>query len=269
MSSLAATTGRPRIAAYVISWTGHGDAARAIAAGLVGHVDRLVVVYSNAAGTIEDGPGEWVQVPNEYFYGMKFLTTLRDFDADLMLQVQADASSDDWPGLVARCRDAFAARPALGVWTPLVDWTYFDLGSILIAREPDGICQVTRTDSVVWALSAPMCDALRDLDLTRNTFGWGIDSAASAIAHNRGLEVVVDLETLVGHPQPSAYDQDAAYLQGQEFLQQLGPGERRSMELFRLYQELRVAERLGLPSRAVKSGRAVLGRLRRRVLAHH
>ena len=95
----------PTLDIVVVSWQGHAERSRHIArqiAGLPGV--RLRVIYSNAEGERENGPGTWQQVPDDHFFGRKFAAALRDFDGDVLLLVQADALCTDWPAIVARCR---------------------------------------------------------------------------------------------------------------------------------------------------------------------
>jgi hypothetical protein len=238
-SGLPAARPPLRIWAYIISWTGREEAARHIAERLVEHVDRLTVVYSNAAGTPASGPGIWQQVPDEYFYGKKFETSLLAFSGDVMLQVQADASIDDWGRLAARCRHVFSTRPALGVWSPDVDYSWWSLPVIDIAADADGLHQVTLTDSVVWALSRDVCDRLRALDYDRNKYGWGIDIAAALFSHNHGLDVLLDTTVPVAHPSTTAYSEAEAEAAMADFFSGLTASEQRTFALLKAHHQLR------------------------------
>ncbi len=198
----------PSVWAYVIGWTGHEEHARQIAAAIEDHVDRLVVVYSHRSGTPHSGAGEWRQVSDDLYYGGKFATALDDFDGDVMLHVQADASAD-WPRLAGACRDAFATREGLGVWSPVIDYSPMSVETTSV-RVVDGMHRVAVTDSVVWALSREVCDWFRTLDPGANTYGFGFEGVAAAHCHVAGLEVVVDPSVPVKHPRSRGYDSTRA-----------------------------------------------------------
>jgi hypothetical protein len=250
------TAGRPlQVWAYIISWTGREDAARHIAARLVGEVDRLTVVYSNASGSTASGPGTWQQVPDEYFYGRKFEASLAAFAGDVMLQIQADASIDDWAGLAARCRHVFSTRPAVGVWSPHVDYSWWSLPVTDVARDADGLHQVTLTDSVVWAISRDVCDRLRMLDYGVNKYGWGIDIAAALFSHNHGLDVLLDTTVQVAHPSTTAYSEAEAEAAMGDFFNGLTACERRTFALLKAHHRLRREEIARLERPDVPPGR--------------
>ncbi|MWB97274.1 hypothetical protein [Agromyces seonyuensis] len=262
-----------RLVAYIICWTGWEERSRDLAAALVEHVGRLVVVYSNRAGTIEDGAGHWMQVPDDYFYGRKFESSLLDFDGDIMLHVQADAVTEDWGALVARCRERFATRPDLAIWSPEVDYTPLPVWLTSLADLGDDLRLVTSTDSVVWALSAEICDWLRPLDLALDHYGWGIDIGVAIHAHALAREVVIDHSVFVDHPKSRAYDSENAYRLELEFLEAaLTPAEQRlkvvldsgmatRRELVALEENTRTIRRA---ARALRAGpRAVSSTLRR------
>jgi hypothetical protein len=102
--------------AVIISWEGFGKKAQAIAQALEGAVARITVIYSNASGTPESGPGKWVRLPQSRYFGAKFCASLDLVDdSEIMLQIQADAESDDWPALVAGCQQCFDQHGSLGV----------------------------------------------------------------------------------------------------------------------------------------------------------
>jgi hypothetical protein len=231
------------VEAFVISWTGFADSARTIAGSLSPLVDRVTVVYSNREGTTETGPGDWVQVPDAYFYSKKFETCLEHFTGEVMLQVQADASCDDWPALISALESAFE-RPTMGVWSPVVDFSGWPLDRVALTPMSESLTYVATTDSVVWGLSAQVCSRLHELDYDLDPFGYGygIDIAASAIAFSRGGEVVMDSRVFVSHPHGTAYDRNAADAGSQFFLAQLSHAETRYLVLLQVIFKARNRE---------------------------
>lgn len=215
-----------RIHAFVISWQGWDAAAARIARELAPHVHVLTVIHSDPSGTAPPGSQGWEIVPNSHFYGLKFRRSLDLLAGDVMLQVQADTTCDDWPLLVVAARHAFATHPALGVWAPDVNFTPMPTRLTALSPSNGPLRHVAIVDGIVWALSAAVCGRLTALDYTRNNVGWGIDWAAAAFAHATGREVLVDTSIAVGHPMSRGYETEDALGQLEEFLEGLDDHER-------------------------------------------
>lgn len=216
----------PSIDAFIICWTGKEQLAQHIAAAIASQVDRLFVIYSNASNTVVQGAGEWIQVPDEYFYGKKFEACLQRTDADVMLQIQADAGHDDWPAVIAACRRAFAEWPDLAVWAPSVDHTPYHIARSGIVEAAPGLYHVAQTDGVVWAMTRATCDRLREFDYDINNLGWGMDWVAICHAYANGNTVLVDTSILVVHPRGHGYKGHIAREQMYRFFERMTLRER-------------------------------------------
>lgn len=226
--------GRVPVHACIVCWTGREEAARAIASGLGGCVAQLTVVYSNAEDRDERGAGDWVKVPDAWFYGRKFRRLLDAHRGGVLLLVQADAQCDDWDGLARRCAEVFAADPALGVWAPDIDYSPFPIDLVALRPLPGtSLCEAVHTDGIVWGIAEPVVHRLRQMDYDCNNLGWGIDWAALAFARTARLRIVRDRALHVRHPKGSGYGIRAAREQMARFLTQLTPAERRQVALLR------------------------------------
>lgn len=216
------------IAGVVISWEGMHAAALEIAEGLAGSVDSLFVIYSNNLGQPESGPGAWHSVPQDWYFGRKFAAALQIAPLDsTLLVVSADASSEDWAGLVNGLRSARASDPSIAVWAPDLDRTPWPSHIVAETNEDEnGLLGVVQTDGVVWALVPEIAARIRDLDLSTNNLGWGIDWTASASAHLAGWRVVRDLRHRVQHAEGRGYSSGVAAQQFKNLLCQLSPEER-------------------------------------------
>ncbi|HSW19865.1 MAG TPA: hypothetical protein VLJ86_21785 [Ramlibacter sp.] len=231
----------PTLHACVISWPGHEDHSREIAARLLGAVDQLTVIYSTRdEQPLPQGAGEWVQVPDAWWYGRKHRECLRLHDCDILLQIQADAQCEDWAALAARCRQAHVASPSLGVWAPDIDNSDWPTDVSAIARASDGrMSFVAGTDCIVWSLSAPVAQRVRTLDYECTNLGWGVDLAAIAYAYTHDLQVVKDSTVSVHHPAGRRYDSQEAERQMNVFLAQLTAQEAVVCQLMRAYMNQR------------------------------
>jgi len=219
---------RHAVHAVIISWTGHGARAQQIASDIADHADRVTVVYSNAANAPEAGTGDWVQVDNALFFGPKLATGMRRHGAeDFLLLIQADAVSEDWPGVIRALKDCAAARPALGVWTPVIDTSFYHARCLTVAATSDPRYEhACQTDGIVLALHRQIIQRLCDLDFGSNNLGWGIDKFANSVALALGREIILDRSLTVRHSPGRGYDQAQAVAQMNAFLSQMTERER-------------------------------------------
>ena len=212
----------------IVSWEGYGDAAREIAASLDGHVDRLTVVYSNKANSVETGAGDWVQFDNADFFGPKLAGLLKATGEDILLVIHADTSTEDWPALVARCRAVFATEPDVGVWAPTVTHTPFTRQMVerYGRNGPETVLlESVIADLIVTAFRGGVVDRLKALDLSMNNIGWGADWFAAAYCFGHHKRVVHDLSIDVSHPKGSGYEHEQAHAQQAAFFAQADPEE--------------------------------------------
>ena len=214
------------IHAFIICWTGKEESARHIAHALAPHVAHLTVIYSNNSNILQEGAGEWVMVPDDWFYGKKFVKCLELHRGQIMLQIQADAQYDNWPQVIKRCQYAYQTYRGLGVWAPDVDYTHFTLDKVILGTAPGGEhAMVAQTDGIVWSISPPVLQRLREFNYEQNNLGWGMDWAAASFALAHNMLVLRDLTIKIGHPKGSGYDMDLAATQQRQFLMQMLPQE--------------------------------------------
>ena len=209
-----------KIHLFVISWTGKREAAEAIVAS-ASRADFRTVIYSNASESPEEGTGEWVSVPNAWFFGRKFERALEAFhpEADIFLLVQADAVLADWNRVIDRCREAFRDE-TVGVWAPQVDYTFFTDARVVLRPSKVGWV-VAQTDGIVFSFRRSTAERLKNLDYSVCNLGWGIDWAAIVHAHTEGREAHRDTHIHVHHPKGSGYDPAIAHAQMRALLRQL------------------------------------------------
>jgi len=210
-----------------------GERSRRIASQIVGMPGvNLRVIYSNATGEPEHGPGQWEQVPNACFFGAKFAAALTSCRSDVLLIVQADALFADWRQIVARCQTRFAERPRLGLWTPRIDHTPWTSDRVDVESIPDqGLTAVAQTDGVVLAFSSSVMRRMRELDYDRNNLGWGIDWNAICHCYTHGLEVLREDGQTVMHAPSRGYGWREAVSQWHDFMGQLNDQERRMLQI--------------------------------------
>lgn len=211
--------------AFVFSWPGWEENARRIACNLLGCVDRLTVIYKTEDANLEHGAGQWVRIPDDWYYGMQCRKSMELFSCDVMVHVQADAECEDWPRLISRCRHAFRDHPQVGIWSPDVFHTSHTPDRTGIWPIDHDLLAVTNTDGVVWAISKDIVAWMKTLDYSCNNMGWLISEAAAAHAFTNNRLVLLDLGVKVTHPKGSGYDRNVARKQSEVFLKQLSSTE--------------------------------------------
>lgn len=227
--------GQLHVHVNILAWTGFEEKAKIIEKALIDHADSVSVIYSVPEGGPEV-PHHWVRVDYDCFFGCKFQKAITLHPGGVMLQIQADAHSDNWPELLGRCRQAFTDYPELGVWGPQVDYSMWSLDRVYIdSFEPENsLVSVRQTDGIVWALSEPVIERMRQADYSGNRLGWGIDSLAIAFAFSHNMLVLRDTSLQVHHPKGAGYGADEAAKQLEWFLKQFSAQERIQMKITRI-----------------------------------
>jgi hypothetical protein len=220
------------IAIWIVSWTGQHEKASAIELSLAAEYPNVTVIYSDQNESDPNFPAvkneRWKTVPNTYFFSQKFQCAIRDFDGKILLLITADVEFPDWPLVARKCVEAFRHHDAIGVWSPSVYHSNWQLRAFSLEKlRGTSLHRVFQTDSVVWALSRPVIDHMRSLDYAKNIYGWGIDTMACMYCHANGLLVAIDESINVFHPAGSGYDQEGAAIQRDWFLSQRAPEEAR------------------------------------------
>jgi hypothetical protein len=211
----------PQIHAFIFCWPGQVENARRIRDAVAAHVDRLAVIDASGEKA-PDTDAAWLCVDPLYFYGHQFREALSLFEGDVLLQIQADASSDDWPLLVETCRTRFRALPRLGVWGPEIDHTFWATEQVKLYDVAGGdVVGVAQTDCIVWALHEQVVSFLKTLDFDDNNYGWGVDWAAIGYALNVHRRVLRDCRVAVRHPKGSGYAHASARIGMKKFLARL------------------------------------------------
>lgn len=220
-----------KIHAFVISWSGYSNNAAKIAHELGPIVDKLTVVYSNAEGNLEKGKGNWISVPDDWFYGKKHLKCLQEFEGEIFLQIQADAECLDWQRLIEFCRNAFERDKSLGVWAPLVIGSAHTAESIFQDNDLTSK-SVALVDAIVWAMRSDIVNRMHPLPFQANKYGWGIDLAACVMAWSNGFKVTIESGIKVNHKYGSGYDRSEAQSLMRDFLAQLPEPQMELLNIF-------------------------------------
>jgi len=230
---------RPKIFTYIISWAQMHDNALIIANSILDSCDKVSIVYSDPDENFtiyNKHPIHLIRRNNDGFFSDKFNACMEDFSGDVLLIIHADCHSNDWNLLINSCLDSFNSFKSLGIWSPLIEWTAFDLSKTEVGKiKHTNLSLVIQTDTIVTAFSKKIISRLKKLNFTNNLYGWGIGWAANAYSLSCGHLSLVDRSIKVSHPKESKYKALEAARQRNEFLQQCSPQEIAQLSLMRCF----------------------------------
>lgn len=210
---------------HVIAWPGKEDSAQEILSALRNSRLNATVFYARSGENTYVPPDDWIVVEG-FGYGRIFQASLEQMRSDVLLHIHSDCVASNWPAVARRAFDVFSADH-VGVWSPIVDWSFWSLSRTQIGRGTlTRTRSVTTVDGIVWAFTSAVAKRLRSLDFSVTPKGWGIDVAACAIARKSGSTVLMDKSIKVRHPRGSGYKHAEAEREAEKFAQQLDPLER-------------------------------------------
>lgn len=220
-----------KIHACVVSWKGQHDNAARIAAAIANDVDARTIVFSDPDPALAPpAVCQLIRTDDALYWGDKFSTCLQQIlmnaGTDVMLLIHADCRSEDWAGMVRRCRQKMGAYSKIGLWAPLVEGAGISLDLTRTLSSDDSLNLVSYVDGLVFAITRPVIQRLQKYDFSHNKFGWGIDWAICAYVITNNMLVAVDGSVRVTHPPGRGYDSAEARDQMVVFCQQMTPQEK-------------------------------------------
>lgn len=210
------------IGIFIISWENQHVNAKAIANEIMKFEKNVSIVYSDPDPNLSlETECKLIKRPNDLFWGDKFSACIKACDADIMLCIHADCSTDNWKKLIKNCQKAYTEIPKLSVWAPLIHGTGFPLTITNIMPIKDTPLHiVANTDGMIFSLDRHSINRMKKVDYSSNIYGWGISPLFCAHAFVTNRLVVVDKSVVVNHPMGSGYDRTEAYSQLNHFRHQ-------------------------------------------------
>jgi hypothetical protein len=225
---------------FVISWASRHQDSLKIAQQIGSHANHVSIIYSDPDEQYELPFAGAIKVPDSLYFGGKFKACLDNCTSEIMLVIQADASCDNWPGLIEKCKAAFLKIKNLGTWAPLVDYTAFHLGRTFMCKlYSDNYNLVAQTDCTVFAIPKIVQDRLRSLNYENNVYGWGMDWAAISFGYANKMVAIVDESVKILHPMGTNYNRETAYKQMLDFLRQLTMDEQIQFHLLQAFVDFK------------------------------
>src|SRR5262245_10560274 len=196
--------GNPRqsIHTFIISWSEKHDNAARIVKAVAPSSDAVTVVYSDSNDDFNPNFScATIKRSNELFFGDKFRACTQSCNTDILLMIHADCDCEDWSKVVRHCRSALEQIPQIGVWVPLINYTYWSLDRTEIKKIADSpFIIVAQTNAIVVGLARPILNRMRKVNYDKNIYGWGIDLMFNYCAYSIGMISVVDTSIFVHHP---------------------------------------------------------------------
>ena len=147
--------------------------------------DKVIVINSDD----DNEEDRWINIGDECFYTDQFLKALELFDGDVLFHIQGDASYDKLGELVKDAQKYFEEYE-WGIYAPNVDYTWYtsentDIQSLQSNHE--NIKMVADTDCTCWFIHKDIINEFknRNIDMSDQKMGWGIDLCLSAISLDR------------------------------------------------------------------------------------
>lgn len=210
----------------IVSWPGQHQRAVDIAESLIGTCNRISIIYSGHDERIIQGSGyERIYRQEPSFWGDKFETAINVCDSDILIMVHADCLCNDWIKFVSKCQVAMR-DPSISVYSPMILGSPWVLNRTRINHLHENLFEVAQIDALVFALSKPVISRMRNIDYSKNLFGWGIDWFFVSYSYAAGYKVVMDTSIRVMHKSGSGYDKNQAAQEMIDFLKQMLPAEK-------------------------------------------
>lgn len=200
-----------KIDAFIFNWPRQFENTKILEAQLSKVLDKVTVINSDDDNSLP----HWVNIGNESYFTAQFFKALELFDGDVMFHIQADASHNDWQGIVSSAKDCFANNNC-GIYAPNVDFTGWISNRVDVKNvEPisNNLKHVTITDCTCWFINKTIIEEFKSNLIncfTDNKYGYGIDITMSAISYNKKMQVIRDYNYTIQHPRGTAYNSLAA-----------------------------------------------------------
>lgn len=229
---------------FIISWAGKHEKAALIAKQILRTNSKVTIVYSDPDPNLFlNATCDLICRQNELFWEDKFKACLDATGNNGMLVIHADCNCDDWEFLVKRCIDINLNIKNIGVWTPNIYGTYWNINNSRVGNiEKYNLVISAMTDGIVFYLSPQVIDRMRQFKYGDNKFGWGINSAFCSISYVINKLVVIDAVVNVFHPPERGYDSLEAEKLKNTFINQFSLQERLQYVLLRTFVEYKYAK---------------------------
>jgi len=207
-----------KIHPFIFSWRGQYDRACQTEKALIAAGYPPIVINSDP----DNNPSHWINLGDGAWFSQQWQLATHMLRGDVMFHIQADATYDNWAGLIADAEKYFE-KYNCGIYAP---WTHCGLCHPLLdgwKSEHTELYAGTNTDCTCWFLSADLIKQFLTIpiDWKTNKIGWGIDCIMSGLSWSNGKIVLVDKSHVVFHHPGRGYSSETATNQMWAMINQL------------------------------------------------
>ena len=202
------------IEAFICTWKGHHQNARAIELSIANHAAVRVI---NTDQSVRDLYPHWVHLDSSAYFSAQWNRMLELFQGDVLFQIQADTKFLRFDELFASAQNAFKQWP-VGIYEPNVDYTSVTYDTTKLVSVAPSIYQVSVTDSTCWFVDGAVISDLARVDAESNCYGWGIAGVVAALSERSERLCLRDYNFTIEHPKSRGYDSAAALEQKTQYL---------------------------------------------------
>lgn len=206
---------------FIFNWKGQFDKTCEKEEQLKKIFDKVIVINSDDGNEKPD----WVNIGDECYFTEQFLKAVEIFDGDVLFHIQADASYDDFERLVEDA-EKYYLEYDWGVYAPNVDYTWYtsqntDIQSLESSHS--NIKMVADPDCTCWFIHKDIINEFknRNIDMTNQKMGWGIDLAICSLSFINKRPVIRDYSHTIDHPPGTNYNKERAAKEMGELWQRL------------------------------------------------
>ena len=206
---------------FIFNWKGQYDKTCKKEEQLKKIFDKVIVINSDD----DNEKPDWINIGDECYFTEQFLKAVEIFDGDVLFHIQADASYDDFESIV-KDAEKYYLEYDWGVYAPNVDYTWYtsqntDIQS-LESSHPN-IKMVADPDCTCWFIHKDIIDEFknRNIDMTNQKMGWGIDLAICSLSFISKRPVIRDYSHTIDHPPGTTYNKERAAKEMGELWQRL------------------------------------------------
>jgi hypothetical protein len=196
-----------KIHPFIFNWVGHYDRTIKLEAEFLKIFEKVTVINSDEKNQ-ED---RWVNISEDAYFTEQFINAINIFDGDIMLHVQADASSDQWKEIVFSAL-VLNYKYDWGIYAPNVDYTTYIPENVDLKDIEKGVKNVLFTDCTTWFLDRSVIEEFKNYlhVFGKTKYGWGVCRIASSISLKLKKPILRDYRYTIDHPKNTNYNTDKA-----------------------------------------------------------
>lgn len=168
---------------------------------------------------------DWHNIGEDSYFTAQFLKAIEIFDGDILFHIQADASYQNWTGLIDDAIKNYNEHK-WGIYAPNVDYTWYDSSRTDLDEFDTGnnyLKMVANTDCTCWFVHKDIINEAktRGVDFSPYKMGWSFDIVYPALSYILQRPVLRDYSHTVKHPKGTNYSTEQAEIEMRKLYESL------------------------------------------------